>query len=149
VTAGEDQTEPIVFHGLLLCPFDAHPFTRELGFLLLRLLRSQRGPLFFEQACAAQASDGLVTGGADQPGPRVVGQAVGRPLNQSRLQRHGPRVFREIDVAQQANQRGEDSPSLFAEDARDRVALDVHGIGAEHTGPARLRRAAGAGSTAA
>ena len=110
VAAGEDEAQPIVTHGHLV-DLAARVVAPERGVGL------HLGALVLEQRAPPHLIDRLVARGADQPGARVRGRPLARPLHQRRLQRRRQRLFAQVDVAQDADQRREDPPPLLLEDA--------------------------------
>ena len=104
MAAGEDQLQPLVGKGRLL-----HLVLHGLGHL-------EQARLLGERAVAAQAVDRAVAGGDRQPGARVGRRAVARPA----LGRDRERLLRgllgEVEVAEEADQGGEDAAPLVAED---------------------------------
>ena len=69
-----------------------------------------------ERAIAADPVDRTVAGGGNQPRPRVLGRPVARPP----LHRDRERLLRgflgEIEVAEEADQGGDDAAPFVAED---------------------------------
>jgi hypothetical protein len=115
VTAGEDQTQPLVGdRGLLvhllfllaLSPIEALEATEQLGLAL-------------EVSLAADPVDGPVPGDRDEPAGRVGGSAVPGPALQRLLDGVLEGVLGEIEVAEDADQGGEDAPVLLAEQAAE------------------------------
>ena len=107
VTAGEYQAQPVVAHGALLGRFVAGVQQGSLGLPVL----TGRLP--------AEAVDGPVAGGGDDPAGRARRQAVRWPP----LYRHGERVlyriFGDVEVAEGAGQDGHRAAVLGAEDVFD------------------------------
>ena len=104
VAAGEDELEPLVLdHGLV------HDVLRCLGHV-------EQAGLHGERAIAADAVDGPVARRGHEPGARVGGLSVAGPA----LGRDRERLLRgflgEVEVAEEADQAGEDASPLVAED---------------------------------
>ena len=109
-----------------------------VGAELLLLLAMQRG--------LAQAVERAVLGGGHQPGARVVGDAVARPV----LQRGDQRVLRQLlgqaDVAHAAGERADDARRLDAPDGLDgAMQVTRHGAVTSVGGHARITALAAAG----
>jgi hypothetical protein len=108
VAAGEDEAQPIGLErrivGLGCCKgLDA------LDMIVLRL-----------EACASpNPVDRLESAGRDEPGRRVCRQTFARPLLERRADGVVQRFFGELEVAQQADQRGEHAARLAAVDRLD------------------------------
>ncbi len=114
MTASEDQPKPVIFDGFIL------PLRRVGGHGLDRLGRG------VQSSSASQDIDGLVAAGRNEPGSRVRGHAVCRPFLEGRAECVLHRVFGELKVAEQSDQRGEDAPRVGAVDRIDGVS---HRIG--------------------
>ena len=103
VAAGEDELEPLVGEGRLV-----HGVLRRLGHLEQAGLRGQR-------AVAADAIDGSVARGRHEPGARVVRDAVARPALRGDREGLLRGLLGEVEVAEEADQRGEDVAPPVAE----------------------------------
>ena len=68
-----------------------------------------------ERAVAADAVDRAVAGGRHQPGARVVGRPVARPALGGDRERLLGGFLGEVEVAEEADQAGEDAAPLVAE----------------------------------
>jgi len=111
VAAGEDEAKPVVLHGShLLGHTRVVIATREH-----RHLAQQ----FQSTRLAAQAVDGAVAGSRRDPAARVGRQADARPLAQGDGERLLHRILGEVDVTEDADQGGDGSARLLAEDPRD------------------------------
>ncbi len=75
-----------------------------------------------KRGAAAQGVDGLVTRGGDQPRARIGGHAVPRPA----VERDGegvlPGIFREIEIAEQPDERGQNPARLRAVNGVEHLA---------------------------
>ena len=112
MAAGEDQPQHVVlqdavFRLVLRKPFADAVIGQELGLDLLALGEKAHVP--------AQAVDRLVAADIDQPGARICRDAFARPLRKRRREGilHG--VFGELEIAEQADQRGHNATALMAE----------------------------------
>ena len=110
VTAGEDQPETIV---------------GDLGRIVVGLLdglveprRSVRVERFFRPRPAPDAVDRLVAGGLNDPGAWKLRDAGGPPLIHGGRKRFLRRLFSQVEVADEADQRGHDPAPIGA----------IHGI---------------------
>src|SRR6266516_1075594 len=112
VAAGEDQTQPIVRHRALPLVL-ARRVERREPLQLLELLR--------KAALAPQAVDGLVASRLGHPRTRVRGRALARPLLERRRKRLVHDLLGEVEVAEQADQGGEDAPRLLAIEPADHL----------------------------
>jgi hypothetical protein len=106
VAAGEDQAQAIV---------------HRRGFLgrLVGIQSRQLHVLALGHRLMAQLIGGLVPRRPDQPGPRVLRLPLARPLPQGRLPGRRQRVLGPVEVAQQADERGQDPATLLLEDLLD------------------------------
>jgi hypothetical protein len=105
MAAREDQLEPLVGEGRLVVHRVLHCFGD-----------GQEPRLRSERPVAADPVDRPVAGRCHEPGARVVGQAVARPpfgRDRERLLRG---FLGEVEVAEEADQRGEDAAPLLPED---------------------------------
>ncbi len=122
MTAGEDQPEPVVGHGLLL---RRHGILRGLRGRAVQVMRL-RVPLVADRL-AAQPVDGPVAGGGHDPRAGIGRQAVRGPPGR----RHGERVLDRflggVDIAEKADQGGNAATVLAAEDSLDCHCARVHG----------------------
>ena len=107
MAAGEDQLEALVGE----CDGLVHRFLRWVAKLALQLLGFRD-----ERPLASDAVDRAVAGGRDQPAGRVLGLTVARPALGCQRERFLGRVLGELDVAEDADQRGEHATPLIAED---------------------------------
>ena len=103
MAAGEDELEPLVGEGRLV-----HDVLRRLGHLEQVGLRGQR-------AVAADAIDGPVARRRHQPGAGAGGDSVARPALRGDREGLLRGLLGEVEVAEEADQRGEDAPPLVAE----------------------------------
>jgi len=69
-----------------------------------------------ERPLAAQPVDGPVAGRRDEPGAGPLGDAVARPALGGDRERLLGGLLGEVEVAEEADQGGEDPPPLVAED---------------------------------
>ena len=110
VAAGEDQLEPLVGKVVSSIVSSAASGT------------SSRRVLSGEGALAADAVDGPVAGRGHRARPGVGRHAVARPA----LRRDRERLLRgllgEVEVAEEADQAGQDAAPLLAEDVASRIA---------------------------
>jgi hypothetical protein len=115
MTAGEDQLKSLVGKGPLL-----HVVFHGLGHV-------EQACLLGERPIAAQAVDRAVAGGDRQPGARIGRRAVPGPA----LGRDRERVLRsflgEIEVAEEADQAGEDAAPLVPKDLLEQRYLSTNG----------------------
>jgi hypothetical protein len=84
-----------------------------------------------ESRAPAYAVDGLETTGRDEPRARIVRYTIARPLLQRRLEGIVQRLFGDVEITEQADQRGEDTARLRAVDgfylrARKRGRILAH-----------------------
>ena len=115
MAAGEDQLQPLVGKGSLL-----HLVLHGLGHV-------EQAFLCGERPIASEAVDRAVAGGDRQPGAwvgrrPVPGPALGR--DRERLLR---RFLGEIDVAEKADQAGEDAAPLVPKDLLEQRYLSTNG----------------------
>jgi hypothetical protein len=104
VAAREDELEPLVWN------------CRLVQFILSGFLHVEQARLHGERLIATDAVDCPVAPGCDQPGPRVGGRPVaGPPLGGDRERFLGG-FLGEVEVAEEADQGGEDAAPLVAED---------------------------------
>ena len=113
MAAGEDQPQPVV---------------GELGLgLVVDLLRAGREPLQalqdllldLQRALAPQAVDRLVARDEGDPGPGVLGRAVGRPALERDHEGLLHRLLGEVEVTEDADQTRDRPPRLVPEQAVD------------------------------
>ena len=108
VAAGEDQAEAVVVHGSHLLR-GLVAVVDELGL----------GVAVVARRLPAQAVDGPVAGGGDDPAAGVGRHAGGRPLLHGHRERVLDRLFGEVDVAEEADQGGDGTAELPAEGLLD------------------------------
>jgi hypothetical protein len=114
MAADEDQPQPVVFE-------DGVVDDRVIGRLQLEAARD----LVLRRVVARTAAervDRLETRGGDEPRPRVLRHALGRPLNQRRAEGVVHRFFSRVEVAEDADESGEDAAGFGAIDLFDRIA---------------------------
>ncbi len=119
MAAREDEPQAIVLDVLV-----------EHGREVLGLGRQLLGQLVVERTRApahADAVDGLEAARRHEPGARVRGHAVARPLLDRGAKRLVQRFLGEVEIAEQADQRREHAPRFLAIDGVDRAAYVVHG----------------------
>jgi hypothetical protein len=104
MAAREQQLEPFVLECLVV------------HLVLDRFLDLEQACLLGERALAADPVDCPVARGDREPGPRVVGQTVARPALGGDRERLLRGFLGEIEVAEEADQVGDDAPPLVAED---------------------------------
>ena len=107
MAAGEDQLEPLVGERRRL----VHRLLRSVSQLPLQLLGLDR-----ECPLAPDAVNRAVASSRDQPTGRVHGLTVARPPFGGQRERFLRRVLGELDVAENADKRGEHAPPLIAKD---------------------------------
>ena len=115
MAAGEDQAQPVVFDAFVVhasAIVACQRTSRSVDIVRQRL----------ESGAPAHCIDGLEPAGRNEPGARIGGHAIARPLLQRRPERVVQRLFGEIEVAEQADQRGEDVAGVGAVDSVRRVA---------------------------
>ena len=107
MAAGENQPQPVVLDVLAveLCGIIGEGVDL-LGDIVERV----------EPGAPADAVDGLEAAGRNQPRPRIGGHAIARPLLERGAESVVQRLFGEVEVAEQADQRGEDAARLGAVD---------------------------------
>src|SRR4030095_15418936 len=126
VAAGEDEAKPVVGQRLV----------RGVGRVTLRR-REAFGDLLesgVEARATADAVDRLEAARGNQPGARILGYAIARPLLNGGGKGFGQRFFREVAVAEQPDPGLEDPARLVAV---ERIEVDqARGSpGAPSTGP--------------
>jgi hypothetical protein len=104
MAAGEDELEALVRDGRVL-----HAVLR--GFRHVEQAR-----LGCEGAVAADAIDSAVPRGRHEPGARVGGRALAGPPLSGGSERLLSGLLGEVEVAEEADEAGEDAPPLVAED---------------------------------
>jgi len=107
VAAGEDQTEAVVAHGVLLRGRVAMVDEGGLGVAIV----TGRFP--------PEPVDGLVTRRGDDPAARVRGHAGHRPPLGGHHEGLLDRLLGEVDVAEEADQCGHGTAELLAEGQLD------------------------------
>src|SRR5262245_6129807 len=111
MAAGEDQPQHVVVeHGVR---FLAWREGVELELMDQLLLLAAKGDI------AADAVDRLVAPDIDQPGARVLRQLAGRPAFQRHRKGILQHILGEIEIADEADQRGHRPARLVAEDLFD------------------------------
>ena len=132
MAAGEDQPQAVVLDA-------AGRLCRCL--LLLRQPPGQLGERGIKTRPLTNAVDSPKTPGRHQPGARVVRHSVARPLRHGRDEGLLHRLLRQIEIAQQADQRSADAAGVAAIEGVD-VGGDVGGCagGHGHLGQSRLLR---------
>src|SRR5439155_25800020 len=117
MAAGEDQAESLVRHRLVTVVQ-----ALQLGELLeqLRLAR--------ERSLPSDPVDRAVSRGRDQPGAGILRRAVAGPALQGGRDRVLEGVLRELEVAEDADQGGEDAAPLLAEDGFDAAQCSTTGL---------------------
>ena len=108
VTAGEDQAQPIVVHGVVLP-------TGGLDRLVAGMEQGRLRVPVGARRLAAEAIDGAVAGGGDDPPRRAGRQPRLRPARGRRRERVLDGVLGHADVAEDAGQHGHRAAVLLAE----------------------------------
>src|SRR5947209_7720818 len=103
MTAGEDELESLVWK------------CRRVHRVLHRLGHLEQAGLCDQGAIAANPVDGSVTGRRHQPGARVGGGSVARPALRGDREGLLRGFLGEVEVAEEADHRSEDTPPLLAE----------------------------------
>jgi hypothetical protein len=117
VAASEDETEAIVLHeSRLLRLAEVVAFGREHGDL---------DDEFLSASLAAEPVDRSIAGRGRDPAARVGRQAVARPSAQGDGERLLDYVLGKVDVAEGADQGGDRSAGLLAEDQADRRFVET------------------------
>ena len=119
MAAGKDQAEAVVgnFIGL-----EAGIWIR--GHKPGRNFLVQR---FFETSATSDAVDGFVPGGLNNPSARIIGHSDGAPMRESGGESILHRVFGKLEVADQANHRGDDPAPIGTVESLDgRVGAGEH-----------------------
>jgi hypothetical protein len=80
-----------------------------------------------EYAVAAEPVDRLVARGRDQPGPGIGGYAVPRPALSGDDEGFLADFLGEIEIAEEADQRRQDTPPFVAEDPLDQESISMIG----------------------
>ena len=117
VAAGEDQPQLVILDALI--------FTRCRRRRALIETSGQFGKGRVEPRAAAEDVDRFEAAGRDQPRAGIGRDAVPRPLLDGRRERVVQRLFRQVEVAENSHERGEDTPRLGAVNVVDRLADDV------------------------
>jgi hypothetical protein len=115
MAAGEDQLQPLVRKDPLL------------HLVLHRLGHVEQACLLGERAIAAQSVDGAVAGGDRQPGAWVGRRAVPWPALGCDRERLLRGLLGEIEVAEEADQVGQDAAPLVPEDLLEQRYLSTNG----------------------
>ena len=105
MAAGEDQTKAVIgnFVRVIIWLFDSGP---EFVWKCLNL--------FFKSRLATDAVDSFVLGGLNDPGARRFWNALARPLVHSGCKCFLGRLFGEVEVAEQADEGGQNAPPIGA-----------------------------------
>ncbi len=104
MAAGENQPQPVVVHALLVVSAGvARGGLEAFGDL------AERG---VEPGALAHGGDRFESAGRDQPGARVGGEAIARPLFDGGGERVVHRLLGEIEIAEQADQGGEHAAGI-------------------------------------
>ena len=114
MTAGEDQPQPVVLELLDIMRGGVARFHVELT----RDLGERR----VETRAPADPVHGLESSGGNQPGARIRGHALFRPRLDRGSEGLVQRFLRELEIAQQPDQRCEHAPRFAAVDRLDRRA---------------------------
>ena len=104
MAAGEDELQPLVREARLL----VHGVLHRLGHL-------EQAGLLGERAVAADPVDGPIARRRDQPRGRVRRRAVARPALRGDRERLLRGFLGEVEVAEEADERGKDASALLAE----------------------------------
>ena len=112
MTAGEDEAQPIVSHRVVL----RFPLA-----LLERLQRRQLVDFFGEAGATPQAIDRLVPSRLNEPSAGIVRQLSRRPLLESGGERFLNHLLGEVEIAEEADQSGEDASRFRAIEPADGV----------------------------
>ena len=115
MAAGEDQFEPFVGKRSVL-----HLVLHGLGHL-------EQARLLGERPIAAEPVDRAIAGGNRQPRARVGRWAVPRPALRSDRERLLRGFLGEIEVAEEADQAGDDTAPLVPEDLLEQRYLSTSG----------------------
>src|SRR5919198_3162476 len=115
MAAGEDQLQPLVGKARLV-----HLVLHGFG-------RLEQAGLLGERALAAQAVDRAVAGRDRQPGARVGRRPVPGPALGCARERLLGGVLGEVEVAEEADQVGEDAAPLVAENLLEQRYLSTSG----------------------
>ncbi len=134
MAAREDEPQAVVRDRALRPVFRV----RRLSVLLERGELCELRPLLLEALSAAQAVDGLVAGGRNEPCPGVGRRSRARPLFEGGGEAVLHRLLGQVEVAKQADQGREDPPGLLAVDR-----FDIHGRPASLTHRAAAERGRG------
>lgn len=137
MTAGEDQSQPVVLD-LLVVPRGGvaaiggkplgelrRPRAVALAGLVIPAVAGSLGQIGYRRAepgTPPDSVDALEAAGGNEPGPRIGRHAVARPLLQRRTKGIVQRFLGQIEVAEQADQRGENATRLGAVDGVHRFA---------------------------
>src|SRR5215211_4331288 len=104
MAARKEQLEPLV------------PNRRVLRLLLHGLRHLEQARLLSEDAVAADAVDRAVSCGRHEPGSRMRGRPLARPARGGDRERLLRGFLGEVEVAEEADQAGEDTPPFLAKD---------------------------------
>ena len=144
MTAREDQAKPIILEAVLA--FFVGPFRRAR----LRFEMSHQLVLGRVESCpSTEGVDGFESGRRNQPRSRVAGYSTRRPHAQRSRKGFVHRLLGKIEIPEQADQRGQDSPRIRAIKGVEQFA-DLLGGTLGHDGdvskPAAPHRRKGRGS---
>ena len=117
MAAGEDEAQPIVLDAVVFEVFELRSAARPR----LELLGEPRERRL-EPGTAADGVDRLEPAGRNEPRPRVVRHAVLRPAFHRGRERVVKRLLGEVEIAEQANQGGEDAARVGTVDSIYRLA---------------------------
>ena len=106
MTAGEDQLQALVGHGVVLL----EGFRLRPGGLCV-----ERGQPLAQGALAAEAVDREVAGRGDDPPERRCGHAVGRPARGGAAERLLHRVLGQVRISEAAHERRHRASPVLAE----------------------------------
>src|SRR5690242_21908575 len=103
----EDQAQPIILDAFIV------PWRRFVGNVLdaLRMVLDR-----IEPSAPPDAVDRFEPAGRNEPRPRILGNAVPRPLLERCAKCVMQRFFGDIEIAEQPHQRGEDTPRFRSVD---------------------------------
>ncbi len=105
MTAGEDQPQAVVLDAVVAILFRAATCLDALG---------QCGERSVKPRAASDRVDRLESTGGHEPRPRIGRNAVPLPLLRGSSKRIMQRLFRQIEIAKDANQCGEHAPRFGA-----------------------------------
>src|SRR5207253_3064658 len=108
VAACEDETKAIVFDGVVV------GIGGGSGLIVNAFGHLGKGGIVARPA--ADGVDAFEAAGGNEPGARVRGDAIARPLLGGRCERIVKSFFGQVEVAEQADERGEDAAGFGAVD---------------------------------